>query len=346
MGEQLRWLERDDILCKSFNKVYVGTDLRCNVHYKCSICDQDKELFPDKVFIKPRNRFNEATPLCGCDKGCRYNEYEINILAKRYCEKSGKNLHHQVGKCSGVRTKFKVSCLNPVCKYEQVTSLDSLSRSFNCIKCRTWKKPTQESTDRFIKKFKESGYYIEGTEFRRNDTKTDSRGCYSYWDVYCPASTCEDWFVSPVGSVNVGYKSCRCTGSKGFNREAEKGYFYLNEWSLPNGNSFLKQGITSSSCTAREHQQKGASNLDYTKILQAEGNPKEIESLEKDIINYFKQLIESSDHYEKVPHYIFPDGYTETIVNTQTFNYVNIKDYIVSVIKTYDLQITYLYSYE
>lgn len=329
MSEKLRWLERDEVLCERLNKVYVGTDLRCNVHYKCSICDQDKELFPDKVFIKPRNRFNETTPLCGCDKGCRYNKYEMNILAKRYCEKSGKKLHHQVGDCSGVRTKFKVSCLNPVCRYEQVKSLDSLSRSFSCIKCRTWKKPTQESTDRFIKKFKESGYYIEGTCFKRNTLKTDSRGCYSFWDVYCPVDGCERWFVSPHITVSQGYKSCNCNLRKGYDNTAEEGVYYVYKWFLPNKKIFLKQGITNGSSEKRTNIQKRKCKLEKEKVIEVKSDALQIERLEKSLQEDFDSLCQQDD-YERIPKYLFPDGYTETIVRIDCDDYTEVFDRIQS----------------
>lgn len=150
---------------------------------------------------------------------------------KTECEavaKEGITVLGWVGEWSVSKTKL-------LCKCEKHGEWDTTSiRNFKCGKScpRCGADKTRESNisedDAHIKGFMNTGSFLVGTVFTRNNNRVDSKGDHTYWDVVCPvcsndeyvkARLCSGVFTSYISNLKRGKVPCRCATSYQYTKE-------------------------------------------------------------------------------------------------------------------------------
>jgi hypothetical protein len=212
------------------DKVKRGSNARFIL--ECSICSQDKELFPER-FLSEKGNLIEGKVPCGCGASVRWDETQYIIKIKRECEKRGYEFKGWVSNFKGVYTKLKL--YNPVTENEwYTTNIDKFLNDGNGDPVEGREKTVEGSLkgdDVHIEAFMKTGVFLKGTIFTRNKERVDSRGSYSYWDVTCPECSndvyfqnklCNGVFTSYVGTLKLGQQPCRCGKSFRWTKEQRK----------------------------------------------------------------------------------------------------------------------------
>ncbi|QVV97524.1 putative homing endonuclease [Vibrio phage ICP1] len=197
----------------------------------CSICNKDRELFP-QPFVRNTAVISNKRVCCNCVPSFRFTVQQYEVLAKRYCEALGVESLGMSGEFKGDRTIWKI-------KYkgvEDFTSIESLSNGklsykLSCLK-RAGKIPLC-NFESFLDKV--SPLFPEGTIFSLSMDKTwaNAKGTYYIYkcpvcseDMYTKAGVCTGRFISYRGSLSKGIKACRC--SKGYRWKKNEIELYLN----------------------------------------------------------------------------------------------------------------------
>lgn len=188
----------------------------------CSICSEDKELFPEQTFSVKRYRLLKGSIPCGCTK-IKWSEAQYKVKIKRRCKQTGYVFGGFVGKFKGHTTKLKL--FNPVTGNRwETTSLQGYlnTKTVDPVEGKILNRLGSQKTDEYhINNFMSTGKFIEGTIFGRSDNK-DKNGCYSYWGYKCPVcsydeysedGTCSGVFIGSQTHLKNGKLSCRCARS-------------------------------------------------------------------------------------------------------------------------------------
>ena len=188
---------------------------------ECSICNQDKELFPE-MFLSLKVDLTRGSIPCRCGKSTKWSESQYIIRVKGECEKRGYDFKGWSEDFKGQNTKLRLC--NPATNNEwYTTSVNSfLGRgSGDPVEGKEKiREGTIKEDDFHIEAFMKTGKFLKGTTFTRNKERVDSKGWYNYWDVVCPKCSndiyvqkklCSGVFNSPRGDLKKGYLPCRCS---------------------------------------------------------------------------------------------------------------------------------------
>lgn len=214
---------KDDFIGKEFDTptggvlTVIGKEIinsRTKYLVECSICNKDKELFPDVFKITKTHLLKGRIP-CGCSKNPNRSEYQWQILVKRICKIKGYDFLGWYGKWSGVNTK--IILYNPisgntwdsctVCNFIHNNTGDPAIHGGYAID------DIDHTSDFFS-----TGKFKDGTKFCRSDKK-DKRGKRSYWlytcsvcseDEYVKHGVCNGIFEASTSNLKKGNLSCRC----------------------------------------------------------------------------------------------------------------------------------------
>lgn len=194
----------------SYNK---GNNTLFSVH--CSVCSNDCELFPEKEMLISKNNLNQGKYPCRCSSGWKPSNYQYKVMVLRFA-KQNKDEILDFDENSNIKVRTKRFKDWRVSANEYLNGKRSLGEAMS-NKITNLRKPDNVYIDRFIG----SGSFLEGTRFWRSD-KRDSRGCYSYWNYYCPVCSndeyvkeglCSGIFNGVISTLSKGSKSCRCVPS-------------------------------------------------------------------------------------------------------------------------------------
>ena len=187
----------------------------------CSVCSEDKELYPDLFESVKGSLVNGQIP-CGCAKSSKWTKQQYEVRVKRECIKRGYEFLGFVGNPDKVNAKTKLSlrCLVDGDEW-QSTNIANFFCGKGCPECRitATKEANTKPDSALIQSFMATGAYPEGTTFTRNTTRKNKAGHIAYWDVFCPICSndefvsnelCSGIFVSYAGNLQRGNKPCRC----------------------------------------------------------------------------------------------------------------------------------------
>lgn len=194
----------------------------------CSICSEDKELFPPYFESKKSNLNNGRVP-CGCSKSCKWSMLQYETKVRRECStRNYEFLGFGAGK--GKRTKISLKCLEDDHVWE-TTSIDNfLHNGRGCTMCSRVSRveALRLPDDTHIAGFLATKAYKMGTTFTRNTKRKTSEGYFSYWDITCPVCSedvyvkeglCSGRFTTHSYTLKRGGLPCRCSGNYKWTQE-------------------------------------------------------------------------------------------------------------------------------
>jgi hypothetical protein len=266
---------------------------------KCSVCENDSELFGGGYFRCIYNNLVKGRIPCGCSYNYRKSDNQLELLLKRSLEDTPHLSFTSLGGLCGVgRSKVLLLCEHHG-EFETGV-VNVLHRGIKgCLSCRTDSSANSKRLpdEQLVERFMQTGKFTTNTVFTRSKT--------NHWNTFCP--TCQETNESHVSALLKGCLPCSCF-------LVNQRYAYLNKFSFAD-EAYLKFGI---SCMpdSRQRQQELASGLNLSRVCTYifEDN-KSCRQAEKEC----KFLIETG----VVGEDIFPDGYTET---TYVFNLDKIKE--------------------
>lgn len=204
-------------------KIYTST---------CSICSEDKELFPELFESRKVPLVNGSVP-CGCSKKPVWKPFQVEIIVGRLCVEVG---YEYLGFPDGYknnRSKFEYNC--PVHGKQKVSYDCFVNQGSRCPDCGIESKRNPEA-EAIVKELCEK----EGYEYL--GFPDGYKNCYSKFSYNCPVHGKQE--VSYNAFVNSG---SRCPSCAVFGYQpAKPGYLYVTNWTNYNKdtNEFFKVGIT------------------------------------------------------------------------------------------------------
>lgn len=188
---------------------------------KCSICSEDRELFPD-LFESVKGSLMKGKVPCGCSKSMKWDTTQYITRITRECIKRSYKFHgFVIEDCSvSKNTKLKLECIKDNTKWE-TTSIKSFLGGSGCTTCQISSLINRCTKDdkTLIDSFINSGKFHENTIFNRCQNKIDKRGKKVYWEVICPVCLSDDYvkggvcsgtFISTLSVLRKGCSPCRC----------------------------------------------------------------------------------------------------------------------------------------
>lgn len=195
-------------------------------HVMCSICNEDKELFP-LPFKSTKSNLTSGNNICGCGKRFKWSEEQNKIRIKRKCSGYNYIFHGWFGDYLGNRTYLDLE--NPKTGNRWVTCrMDSfLNGVGDPIEGKDKISEAITLPDEYhINEFHRAGL-SDKFEFWRSD-KLDSNGYKPYWYYTCPLCSTDEYVQNDLCSgvfeanstdLKSGSKSCRCSKHFRWNKE-------------------------------------------------------------------------------------------------------------------------------
>ncbi len=311
---------------------YLGTRAN-NAYFKaeCSMCKDDKELFPQGWEVYMSNLRQGRSLSCKCSVSPKLSAVQWEILCKRIASDRGLTFRRLGEWLGNNKTKVYINCI--LCEAEaSITSIDRFKNSpdlclYKCASCLSEHRTTQmvnqrndpafvanlvessrlittKSEEELIAIFISTGSYSEGTSFVKKDKDVcGSRAC---WEVYCP--DCNSYASAHYGTLQKGCRPCACSNQR--QQEA-----YIN-WVVGDSNNAvaIKFGIAVD--TERRVKQQNYRSVYEVRNYLVYTFP-DVESCKKAERECKKQLecgvLSKQD---------MPDGWTET---TWTYNLARVK---------------------
>ncbi|AUR92154.1 hypothetical protein NVP1170O_041 [Vibrio phage 1.170.O._10N.261.52.C3] len=186
---------------------------------ECSVCSEDKELFPTGSINITTNGIKRGGTPCGCTKSPRWTSEQNIIRLSRLCEELGFNLiHYPVP----LRTSSVVKIFNPVTGNQWQPTLNNILKYKRdpVLSNEERVKNSRKKDHEWIKSFKLTGSFHENTVFTRKDSKgfyVDCPVCKE--DVYTKNGLCSGIFYSSQDSLCTGRKPCRCSSSYKYTKD-------------------------------------------------------------------------------------------------------------------------------
>lgn len=179
----------------------------------CSICSEDKELYP-QPFSMFKSNFGRQTP-CGCSKCPKLSEDQAYIVAKRATEALGYTFLGWSKEYTG-SSSTKIRCVCPEHGEWNTGIISTIRKGVGCPKCVD---PRKRKDLVKAEDFLATGFFEDGTTFTKSERK-DKNGWSPYWFVTCPtcsndkfvkAGLCSGIFEGMKSNLLKGAKPCRCS---------------------------------------------------------------------------------------------------------------------------------------
>lgn len=129
------WKVNDNITLQERN-----LDKPSHRFYKCSICSEDYELFPDR-FSYDSSRLRKGISNCGCSSSYKWSKRQYEILCRRKAQNKGYSFKGFVNTWEGYKTKCVLSC--KLHGTWDTCSIDNLLRGRSCPSCAQEKRNSQ-----------------------------------------------------------------------------------------------------------------------------------------------------------------------------------------------------------
>lgn len=205
----------------SGNKIYQLT---------CSICSEDKELFPE-LFESPKGDLVKNQVPCGCSKFPKWRPFQATIITRRLCVVAG---YEYLGFSEGYknqRSKFSYNC--PVHGKQTVSYASFVNHGRRCPSCGTESKRNPEAEAIVKELCEKEGYEYLGFPEGYKNAK-------SKFEYICPTHGKQK--ASYANFVNVGSRCPSCS-NHGYD-QSKPGYFYLFRYEKKDHIPVYKYGIT------------------------------------------------------------------------------------------------------
>ena len=203
-----------------------GNNKKYLVH--CSICSEDKELFPE-IWTR-KGELDRGKLSCACSKNYSYSRQQYEVLCKRKCDTLGVTFINVIADQTGkVRHKSKIVFTD---LYGETISNMSIEYFLYRYDNTTSKNNIVCDSKYYTEKFKD--LFVVGTKFRRE-------GRSKPISVFCPFCSNSDlcvsgitspWFTASISNVYKGMKPCFCSGHYAY---SEKEYEFRIKSQLING---------------------------------------------------------------------------------------------------------------
>jgi len=196
----------------------------------CSICSEDKELFPDLFESQKGHLVNGNVP-CGCSKRTKWKPFQVEIITRRLCVDAGYEFLGFPEGYKNQRSKFSYNC--PTHGKQKVSYHSFVNDGRRCPSCGTESKRNPEAEAIVKELCEKEGYeYLGFPEgYKNNNSK------FSY---ICPTHGKQK--VSYASFVNGGNR-CPSCANHGYD-QSKPGYFYLFKYELSSQIPVYKYGIT------------------------------------------------------------------------------------------------------
>lgn len=206
---------------KNGTKIYSST---------CSICSEDKELFPD-LFESPKGSLVNGSVPCGCSKKPEWKPFQVEIITRRLCVEMD---YEYLGFPEGYKnknSKFSYNC--PHHGKQKVSYNSFVNGGSRCPDCGTESKRNSEA-ENIVKEL----CGVEGYEYIGfPDGYKNSKSKFEY---ICPTHGKQK--VSYSNFVNLGSR-CPSCANYGYD-QSKPGYFYLFKYEKKDHIPVYKYGIT------------------------------------------------------------------------------------------------------
>ncbi|AUR91501.1 hypothetical protein NVP1161O_059 [Vibrio phage 1.161.O._10N.261.48.C5] len=174
----------------------------------CSICSEDKELFPNYSLFSTKSNLKSGRIPCGCSLKPAWSKSQYETLILRIAKSKGYIFE---GFLEWKAQSTKIRLYNPdtgnvwdSCSIAMFINRKSGDPSELASKIsRSNRLPDEEH----IESFKSHGKYHRDCKFRRSE-RLSSQGYKIYWDMYCPV--CKGWFTSKISHLKEGNVGCDC----------------------------------------------------------------------------------------------------------------------------------------
>jgi hypothetical protein len=276
---------------------------------RCSLCSNDKELWPDGSIIGSAESIDKGRCFCACSNRPNWRNWQYLILIKRKIDPKGYSLLNEEDfKYENINRDSRVVLFNRKTNNTWSTSVSCIihNNTGDVLEANELARVANLKSDDFhIKGFISAGFDSR-TEFWRSNNK-DYKGGSALWYYKC--HVCGDICENYLGNLKRGVKSCSCYSIQGFDK-SKPANFYIVRW-YGYCESWIKCGITNRNVIHRINEQNNNSkHLDY-EILYSFYNEdgSVIQSIERE----YKQTFETS----VCPKEYLPDGYTETTYDTE-----------------------------
>jgi hypothetical protein len=190
----------------------------------CSLCSQDKELWPyGSIQITHKNLLKGRIP-CGCSKTPRWTSSQYEVKVKRKCSELGYIFQGWFGEYKGSRTYLDLE--NPITGNRWNTCIVSSLLSGAEDPLLKGSKITNKKTlpdEYHVPQFLETSAFLDGTVFHNL-----GKGKWSYicptcsYDEYVKAGLCCGVFYSTYSNLKSGKKACRCAKGYQFSEEQQE----------------------------------------------------------------------------------------------------------------------------
>ncbi|CAM0101502.1 endonuclease [Vibrio phage 5P1c] len=195
---------------------------------ECSVCSEDKELWPHGSISCVKSSLLKGNTPCGCSKRPLWTELQNRVRVERECELRGYIFHGWEGVYTNSSTLLDLSSKNSGLRWNTTSLSNFLSGSGN-IKEGWGKtgKSLSKSDSYFTDSFISTGAFLEGTRFWRSG-KLNHKGRKTYWYYSCPecsndeyvqSGNCSGVFEGEASHLKQGKISCRCYRGFRWNRK-------------------------------------------------------------------------------------------------------------------------------
>ena len=272
---------------------------------KCSVCEQDKELFGDGVFQIRKAELLRGVLPCGCSINRRWTPHQYGILLTRepHLEKYTIPKEQFLREKLRNKDKIQVVCIDHGVFSSSLTNLlhnktgcPVCSLEVTSIRLRSYPKVSLP-VETHIQDFFKSGVFHPDTIFSKNIERKSAEGYSVFFDVTCGA--CGWVYTSRYASLKLGKRGCSCSRSRHDQTQAYIHSVVDSGWDV-----CLKFGIARDA-TKRHKQQQRKSALDILPLkVYNFPTTAQCRAAERECLNTLDcGTVSKRD---------MPDGYTET----------------------------------
>ncbi|AFN39330.1 endonuclease [Aeromonas phage CC2] len=209
------------------NKVYKLT---------CSICSEDKELFPD-LFESQKSDLVKGQVPCGCSKKPQLKPFQIEVIVGRLCEEMGYGFIWFPDGYKNKNSKFEYIC--PVHGKQLVSYNSFVNTGSRCPSCKFGhlsnmrRNPEAETITKELCETEGYEYLGFPDEYRSAESK---------FEYNCPVHGKQ---IVSYDNFVYGGRRCPSCSDRGY-QPAKPGHLYITNWINydKDTNEFFKIGIT------------------------------------------------------------------------------------------------------
>ncbi len=201
----------------------------------CSLCSEDRELFPFGSIKSLSYNIKAGKYPCLCAGKCFWNQDQYKVLLNRKSESNGYTIRLPEGNLNS-KTLIQYTCPS---HGNSKTTISSFILGRRCQKCITKQNSTKRKKlpEKYIDEILSTNFFPTGTKIEHKEGKRYLFFCpVCCIDTYSQNGIGGGWFESTAHSLLSGNKPCRCSKQK---RLTEQQISYRVEMALGNMNMSL-----------------------------------------------------------------------------------------------------------